>query len=163
MPGWRSQACDSRSRSRSQASARQLREAKRGGSAGGGPGSSACDLAGTTISSICPRSGGRTICVGASRGLAGKTGLGAVISRTDDSISLKAAVDVKLVSARAGCSKTSLWASSLADWGARIVSALAIKSSTSLCRQVCPQRCFDPGRSLLRVLHPLIRSSPPWS
>ena len=80
MPGWRSPARISRSRSRSQASARQLREAKRGGSIAGSTVSSGRGLAGTTINSIGMRSGGGA---GASTGVAGNAGLGALIGRAD--------------------------------------------------------------------------------
>jgi len=45
----------------------------------------------------------------------------------------------------------------------RTARVLAMNSSTSLWRQVCPHRCFIPGRSRLREFHPLTRSSPPCS
>src|SRR5580658_4706581 len=39
----------------------------------------------------------------------------------------------------------------------------AMNSSTSLCRQVWPQRCFEPARRRRRKVHPLTRSSPACS
>jgi hypothetical protein len=148
--GLRSTACSSRSRSRSQASARQLREAKRGASAGAG-GSSTVNRPGMATSSAGARSGGRL--VGAGSGVA--------IRRADDSTSSNAASDVRLASvSTTGCS-TALSSAEPACTRTAIVRAM--NSSTSLCRQVWPHRCFMPGRSRLRELHPLTRNSPPCS
>ena len=148
--GLRSTARSSRSRSRSQASARQLREAKRGGSAGGGV-SSMVNRPGMATSSAGARSGSRLVVAGS----------GAGIKRAEDSTSANAASDVRLASVSATeCCAT---ISSAEPACTRIVSVLAMNSSTSLCRQVCPHRCFMPGRCRLRELHPLRRSSPPCS
>jgi DNA ligase (NAD+) len=149
-----------RSRSRSQAAARQLRVAKRGGlSSTGMTLSPALGRAGATTSSIGIRSGGR----------AGAVASGAGISRAEDSksASSNAAFEVRLASVPAVCFKTlsgvSLAASFAAACCTRADKALAMKSSTSLCRQICPHRCFEPGRSRLREFHPLTRSSPSCS
>jgi hypothetical protein len=45
----------------------------------------------------------------------------------------------------------------------RAATSRAMKSSTSLCRHVCPHKCFDPGRIRFREFHPLTRISPPCS
>jgi hypothetical protein len=148
--GLRSTARSSRSRSRSQASARQLREAKRGGSAGAGV-SSRVRRPGMATSSAGARGGGR---------FAG-TGSGVVTRRADDSTSSYADSDVRLASvATTGCCTTF---SSAEPACTRTAIVRAMNSSTSLCRQVCPQRCFIPGRSRLREFHPLTRNSPPCS
>jgi hypothetical protein len=148
--GLRSTARSSRSRSRSQASARQLRDAKRGGSAGGGV-SSMVSRPGMATSPAGGRSGGRL--VGAGSGVA--------IRRADDSTSANAASDVRLASVSATGCCTAI--SSAEPACTRTASVLAMNSSTSLCWQVCPHRCFMPGRSRLRELHPLTRNSPPCS
>ena len=51
--------------------------------------------------------------------------------------------------------------SDLTEAAAAALRVRAMKSSTSLCRQVCPQRCLAVARSRLRGSHPLMRSSGP--
>ena len=80
-------------RKRSQASSRQLREVKRGGSVVGGTNSPLRGRAGTAASSLCALKG--------DIGTASATG---VIKRAEDSTSTYAALAVRLVSVPAICS-----------------------------------------------------------
>src|SRR5579863_619083 len=98
--------------------------------------------------------------LGIGAGARGGTGLDAGTRRADEWISM-AAEWVRLVSVAAGvsASATVLWAPRCA----RAAMDLAMYSSISLCRQVCPHRCLESGLSLCRDIHPLTRSSPPCS
>ena len=161
-----SAARDSRSRSRSQASACQLHEAYRGGSSGKGAISplrssirSSMRISARGRSGMVTNSGCR--CRASSPGFAGAgfTGSVGVINRAEESKSAYAKPDVRLVSV-AGADSASASPTARLE---REAIDFAMYSSTSLCRQVCPQRCFAPWRSLYREFHPLTRSSPACS
>lgn len=126
-----------RSRSRSQASARQLRLEKRGGSSGRISGRTRPATAmGTAIGPASARN--NDLDAAASAG---------VSSLAEDSTSSKPIPDVRLVSvAQEGAAVIS---SSAAGARSPTLPAItrAIKSSASLCRHTCPQRCLEPARS----------------
>ena len=168
MSGWRSMGLCSRLRSRSQASARQ----RRGRNLSADRLQARARMQAWSVGAHRTRGHGRRPQRRAQwrhragRGDVGRGGLEQARGRIRRRSEVGPGIDPgggrgeAGVGGRRGAAAAGSCGSAAAGAGARSAMVRAMNSSTSLCRQVWPQRCLVPGRRRLREFQPATRNSP---